>query len=172
MGSLINTMKESATLTFLLSVLTTFSLTHCSQSLQWVEATNGNIPANAVKVFSRNKTPHFPCRVSASSQTTSYGLLSGGGDRRCKYADRNQEHILSSSTFDILVGDQFRVGLKWLGRSGRPSEAEIREGRAIPCHLNFGTYSDCYFGQGVYMEDPYTSDKVSLCGAYRFIVYN
>ena len=24
----------------------------------------------------------------------------------------------------------------------------------------------------VFMEDPYTSDKVSLCGAYRFIVYN
>ena len=99
------------------------------------------------------------------------------------------------------------MGLKWLGV--RPSEAEIKEGGAIPCHLNTGTQSDCYFGQGVYsdgichevgkievyrregetnillqefgviipskrrvfMEHPYTSDKVSICGAYRFIVY-
>ena len=99
------------------------------------------------------------------------------------------------------------MGLKWLG--GRPSEAEIKEGGAIPCHLNTGTQSDCYFGQGVYsdgichevvrhrlregkgltnisfqefgvvipskrrvfMDHPYLSDKVSICGVYRFIVY-
>ena len=105
----------------------------------------------------------------SSVQTTSYGLLSGGGERRCKYADSNQEHILSSSTIDILVGDQSRVGLKWLGRSGRPSEAEIREGRAIPCHLNFGTYSDCYFGQGVYSDG--ICDEVGSELTF-FIIYN
>merc|ERR1719219_1970844 len=185
-------MKASATLTFLLSVLGSFSAIHSSQSLQWAEVTNGNIPDNAVKVSGRNKSPHYPCRVSGSSQTPSYGILSGAGDGRCEYADNNQQQILSSASFDILVGDQSRVGLKWLGASGRPSEAEIRRGRAIPCHLNIGTHSDCYLGQGVYsdgicreefgvvlpskgfvfMKDPYTYDKVSLCGAYRFIVYN
>ena len=83
--SLISTMKASATLTFLLSgkvrpavlsislrnstisVLGSFSAINSSQSLQWAEVTNGNIPDNAVKVSSRNKTPHYPCRVAASS---------------------------------------------------------------------------------------------------------
>merc|ERR1711874_296554 len=192
MGSLMLTMKgAAAALTLLLSVLSSFSLIHCSQSLQWQQATYGNIPSNALRVLSRNKTPHYPCRVSASSQTGghSYGLLSGAGDRACKYADTNQQQILSSSSIDILVGDQSKVRLKWLG--GRPSEAEILQGGAIPCHLNTGTQSDCYFGQGVYsdgicheefgvvipskgrvfMEHPYTTDKVSICGAFRFIVY-
>ena len=99
-------------------------------------------------------------------------MLTGGasGDRACKYADTNQQHILSSASFDILVGfsqvtrqdnnpdlvlqvgDQSKVGFKWLGGSGRPSDAELREGRAIPCHLNMATQSDCYFGQGVYSD--------------------
>ena len=52
----------------------------------------------------------------------------------------------------LKVGDQSRVVLKWLGASGRPTEAEIRRGKAIPCHLNIGTHSDCYFGQGVYSD--------------------
>merc|ERR1712183_1198002 len=208
MGSLMSTMKTGVTVTFLLSVLSGFSIIHCSQPLQWIQATNGKIPRNAVKVSSRNKTPHYPCRVSTSSQTGahSYGVLSGG-ERACKYADTSQQHLLSSFSFEILVGfsevevkriiqivlqvgDQSRVGLKWLG--GRPSEAEIIQGGAIPCHLNTGTQSDCYFGQGVYsdgicheefgvvipskrrvfMEHPYTSNKVSICGVYRFIVYN
>merc|ERR1712183_112139 len=191
MGSLMSTMKTGVTVTFLLSVLSGFSIIHCSQPLQWIQATNGKIPRNAVKVSSRNKTPHYPCRVSTSSQTGahSYGVLSGG-ERACKYADTSQQTLLSSFSFEILVGDQSRVGLKWLG--GRPSEAEIIQGGAIPCHLKTGTQSDCYFGQGVYsdgicheefgvvipskrrvfMEHPYTSDKVSICGVYRFIVYN
>ena len=44
------------------------------------------------------------------------------------------------------------MGIKWLGGSGRPSAAEIKAGGAIPCHLNMGTDSDCYFGQGVYSD--------------------
>ena len=52
----------------------------------------------------------------------------------------------------LQVGNQSRVGVKWLGGSGKPSEAEIRQGRAIPCHLNIGKHSDCYFGQGVYSD--------------------
>ena len=54
--------------------------------------------------------------------------------------------------YDHQVGDQSRVGLRWLGGSGRPSGAEIKAGGAIPCHLNFVTHSDCYFGQGVYSD--------------------
>ena len=93
-------------------------------------------------------------------------MLSGAGDRACKYADANQQEILSSSSFDILVGlsqvevkriiqivpqvgEQSGVGFKWLG--SRPSEAEIMEGGAIPCNLA-GAQSDCYFGQGVYSD--------------------
>merc|ERR1711874_533128 len=116
MGSLMLTMKgAAAALTLLLSVLSSFSLIHCSQSLQWQQATYGNIPSNALRVLSRNKTPHYPCRVSASSQTGghSYGVLSGAGERACKYADTNQQEILSSSSFDILVGDQSKVRLKY-----------------------------------------------------------
>merc|ERR1712119_87139 len=59
MGSLMSTMKTGVTVTFLLSVLSGFSLIHCSQPLQWIQDTNGKIPRNAVKVSSRNKTPHY-----------------------------------------------------------------------------------------------------------------
>merc|ERR1711997_130467 len=187
MGSLMSTMKASATLTILLSVLSSFSLIHCSQPLRWKQAANGRIPRHAVKVFSRNKTPHYPCRVSTSSQV-SYGVLSGE-EGTCKFADTDQKHILSSSSFDVLVGDQSRVALKWVG--SRPTGAEMRQSGAIPCNLNTGTSSDCYFGEGVYsdgicdeevgvvipskgrvfMVDPYyTPDRVSVCGAFRFIV--
>ena len=77
------------------------SLLHCSQALQWKQAAAGKIPSQAVKVLSRNKTPHYPCRVSRSSEVN-YGVLSGAGV--CKFADKNQQHILSSSSFDVLVG--------------------------------------------------------------------
>ena len=54
--------------------------------------------------------------------------------------------------FVLQVGDQSGVGVKWLGGTGRPSEAELRDGGAIPCHLNMAAQSDCYFGQGVYSD--------------------
>ena len=114
--------------------------------------------------------------------------------------------MMGKLQFDLQVGDQSRVALKWVG--ARPTGAEMRQAGAIPCDLNTGTTSDCYFGEGVYsdgicdevgrklkyctavsfplqevgvvipskgrvfMVDPYYTDRVSVCGAFRFIVYN
>ena len=39
-----------------------------------------------------------------------------------------------------------------MGASVRPTTEEIKAARAVPCHLNMGEDSDCYFGHGIYAD--------------------
>ena len=39
-----------------------------------------------------------------------------------------------------------------MGASIRPTTEEIKAAQAVPCHLNMGEDSDCYFGHGVYAD--------------------
>ena len=99
---------------------------------------------------------------------TNYGVVRAPYNS-CNYTDPQHQLIISSTSFDILVGtktrtgsrsrtillqvgDQSRVGLKWLGSPSSLTSGAMKKGGALPCHLNIRQDSDCYFGQGVYSD--------------------